>query len=266
LKLAKDFFVNFVIGFFSFALVFVHTTLLANAIEEGELYSLRFGGQKHQLNIGELADAKTLLGSEIFQTYKSQLNAMSCEAAGALLNEAFVQKYPALKNVGKMNGTETEGYRKWRFGLVSVKYLDLFFCDAAKSLNSFAGSYRLFPDKFGFYQHREDSRNGRDSYWFVRDIDIESLVSLADRKHVRAIIFMTDLASLGYIFENSGEVEYFLLQRACTLNYRCAEVQGRIGLLEDELPTRRQAELKRDARDLNKPMWANFPGYTKPAK
>jgi hypothetical protein len=223
-------------------------------------------------NLDEIADKKSLFGPKNYQIYKNYLDTMDCNTASTMLNTAFIARYPDYADVKEpekdrdgIMGPASARYKEWRFDFVYRKYPELGFCGDVLAFEYLDKRYRNHPAPIGFYIHRAQM-DPRSNEWYGRDLAISKILDFVDRRHLPALIYTADLASQGIFFENSAEVEYFLLQRACAFNYRCAEVQGRIGLLEDELPARRQAELKRDARDLNKTMWANFPGYKKPAK
>jgi hypothetical protein len=179
-----------------------------------------------------------------------------------LLKIAFIRHHPEFAQIG---APKSGHYKEWAYSIVAFRYRDLNLCQAIQYFHDTKNTYKEHPEKTVFYKHRTYS-TAENIDWIAQSISMSELIALVDREHLPAIIYMTDLAGLGFIFENSAEVEYFLLQRACALKYRCAEVQGRIGLLEGELSAGRQVEFKRDARDLEKTMWAHFPGYTKPAK
>jgi hypothetical protein len=173
--------------------------------------------------LDEIADAESLLGSEKYALYKKHLNALKCEAADNALNDAFIARYPQYDQVTRTN---EEGYLEWKYTFVSRKYRDLHFCNVVKRVEGFNFKYRTSPGLVGLYFHRQ-RRNKGNPTWLIRDLAIEDLYVLIDREHWPALIYMADLAANGTIFENSAEVEYFMLARACANKYRCSEIKGR---------------------------------------
>jgi hypothetical protein len=223
------------------------------------IYTWRDGGK---VTLDEIADAQSLLGTEKYVRYKNYLNSGNCEPAYRLLTQAFISRYP------KFAGISEEGRDakiEWRQSFVAEKYRDMHFCNFVKRIEGFNFEYRTTPDLIGFYYHRQ-RRNKGNPTWLIRDLAIEDLYVLIDREHLPALIYIADLAANGTIFENSAEVEYFMLARACANNIRCSEIKGRINILENELPEKSRIKLKDDAENPFKTLRDHFPGYEKPTE
>lgn len=207
--------------------------------------------------LDDIADARSLLGDVGYRDYTSLLQEMACEDATALLRAAFVARYREFADIAK---PDSELRINWEHSFVAKKYRDLHFCNTVYDLERIFSDKSLREEKMWPYAFNPEQGS---RHWkaTIRDIKIRDLITLSDRQFGPAMIYMADLAALGFVFQKSPQVEYFMLQRACAIGYRCAEMHGRIALLEDELPLEERAAMTEIAHNLWRRVWDYLPGH-----
>ncbi|MGI9481690.1 MAG: hypothetical protein ACR2OR_04945 [Hyphomicrobiales bacterium] len=189
-----------------------------------------------KLMLDELADAESLLGKKKYKNYKHLLDTAQCDEAENLLRTGFTNRYLQFANI---NDLVSENYKEWRYSFLDAKYRDLQFCFSVKLVESLKLAYRETPEGGIYYTHRQMPM-GPQIHWDGVYFGIRQLYTLADQQYLPSIVLLADLAGMGLVFKNSAEVEYFMLHRACKLNYRCGEIRGRIEILEADLPAEKK--------------------------
>ena len=77
--------------FSTFAVIFMQLSLATLADTKPHIWD---NGTKTDFD--KIADAKTLLSAEKYETYRAMLSRQNCDAAASILNKAFVDRYPEL--------------------------------------------------------------------------------------------------------------------------------------------------------------------------
>ncbi|MGI9481689.1 MAG: hypothetical protein ACR2OR_04940 [Hyphomicrobiales bacterium] len=182
-------------------------------------------------DLGKIADAKTLLDAQKYETYSAMLAKKDCDSAASILNKAFISRYPELSFARE---AESGTYLEWKHTFSEENYVEMTFCFTVNDLEALEKVRKSGEAFIGRYHSRDRPPNDNKN-WEDRDWNIIYLTAYADDGHLLALIYLGQLARQGDIFEDSEEAEFFIFSRACANNFRCSENLARFRELEKKL-------------------------------
>ena len=180
------------------------------------------------------APASELLSVPEYKTYQKLISEKDCGPAALLLNKAFVKRYPQMSDAAAPRGAK---FMRWFVHFVSLKFPDLDFCLDSLKLKHVEMYLAQDGTKIGKY-FRGDLRKPPLLYWKEwqdRDHFVGSIVLRAAKDHPPALLEIAKLVKRGDVFDLKSDFEFYLIKRACHLNYPCEAYTTRLNELENAI-------------------------------
>ncbi len=197
----------------------------------------------------DAAPANELLSPENYKKYRQFLRDENCPAATALLNLAFVDRYPQFSDVA----IGRERFDDWHFRLVHKKYKDLSFCSWIDRFKEIEQKIKTANASIGPYlgDGPRPRKAKHKKLWEHRDGVVSSLILWASHDYVPALLRLIAITRHGDLFDIATDIEYYLLKRLCEIGHDCSELGDRIAELEQQLPATRAKAIADKAASRN---------------
>ncbi len=206
--------------------------------------------------------ARELMSEPEYTAYTQALERLDYEAAGKLLNAAFIRAYPQFESARlKPNCLLDRGCRYWMIYANSTFY-EYGFCRAILELNAAAREARqekIVPPKFALKPFPEKTKYRNHSV-FRRDEALGALIGQAELNYAPALIKLASLVRGGGVFKAGDEAEYYMLRRACLVGHDCTALAPRMAQLRTAIAPERidLIESKARAERLDRPRLQNI--------
>jgi len=199
--------------------------------------------------------ARQMMSEEEYTIYIQMLSDFDCKNANWVLNRAFVRQYPQYERARlKPNCGDDRDCRKWS-SYVSIHFDGYAHCTAMVSWNKVERELRqrnIEPPEFRWPGLLRNGRQKREVYNnnIVEDRDraLAKLIFIAENNYAPSLIKLAALVRRGGVFNADGEIEYYILRRACLFGDDCAIISPRLAELYQDLAPDRIAIIEKKAR------------------
>jgi len=185
--------------------------------------------------------AQELMSKREYHAYRQALDSLDYDAAGKLLNSAFIREYPQFKRARlKPDCFKDRDCRYWAMYANST-FLEYGYCWSMLEFQTTQHELslkNLKPPKFA--QKPWPKKTHYSNRWVRRrDGALTVMIGQAELNHTPALIKLASLVRRGDVFHADDEIEYYLLQRACHSGGDCAAISSRMAELSGRIAPER---------------------------
>jgi len=197
----------------------------------------------------DAAPLPELFSSKDFAKYQTFLKEENCPAAAAMLNLAFIERYPQFSNVG----IGRSNFNFWYKIYVPYKYFSLHFCVVKDQLRRVEKKIVTSDKPVGFYSLRRPPPwpDGYEPLWRDRDIAVHGFITLASLDYIPGLLALANLVVRGDVIDLGRDFEFYLIKRACHLGHDCSDFKVRFSELEKLVPPEKQSSAANNAKRHN---------------